>query len=93
MAAEASVGVWELRQNLSVYLNKVAAGTVFRVTDRGRDVALLVPLSGHASTAQRLVASGRAIPAGRDLVSLGRPTVRTRRSVSEALREIRNDRL
>ena len=90
---EASVGVRELRQNLSVYLERVAAGTVFRVTDRGRDVALLVPLPGCATTAQRLVASGRATPAGRDLVSLGRPTIRTKKSVSEALREIRDDRL
>ena len=92
-AAEASVGVRELRQNLSVYLERVAAGTVFRVTDRGREVALLVPLPRHATAAQRLVASGRAAPAGRDLVALGRPTVRTKRSVSDALREIRDDRL
>lgn len=91
--AEASVGVRELRQNLSVYLERVAAGTVFRVTDRGREVALLVPLPGHATTAQRLVASGRATPAVNDLVSLGRPVGRTKRSVSEALREIREDRL
>ena len=90
---EASVGVRELRQNLSVFLERVATGTVFRVTDRGREVALLVPLPAHATTAQRLVSSGRATPAGRNLVSLGRPTVRTKRSVSEALREIRNDRL
>jgi prevent-host-death family protein len=92
-AAETSVGVRELRQNLSVYLERVAAGTVFRVTDRGREVALLVPLPGDATTAQRLVASGRAAPARRDLVALGRPTLRTKRSVSDALREIRADRL
>ena len=92
-AVEALVGVRELRQNLSIYLERVAAGTVFRVTDRGREVALLIPLPGHATTAHRLVASGRATPARRDLVSLGRPTIRTRRSVSAALREIRDDRL
>lgn len=91
--AESPVGVRELRQNLSVYLERVAAGTVFRVTDRGRDVALLVPLPGHATTAQRLVASGRATPAANDLVSLGRPVGRARRSVSDALREVRRDRL
>lgn len=93
VTAEASVGVRELRQNLSVYLERVAAGTVFRVTDRGREVALLVPLPGHATTAQRLVASGRATPAAHDLVSLGRPAGRTKSSVSDALREIRQDRL
>ena len=88
-----SVGVRELRQNLSVYLERVATGAMFRVTDRGRNVALLVPLPAHATTAERLVASGRAAPARQDLLSLGRPTVRTTRSVTEALRETRDDRL
>jgi prevent-host-death family protein len=90
---EASVGVRELRQNLSVYLARVATGTVFRVTDRGRDVALLVPLPAHATAVERLVASGRAEPAKGDLLSLGRPTIRTKRSLSKALQEIRDDRL
>ena len=92
-ASDVSVGVRELRQNLSVYLERVATGTVFRVTDRGRDVALLVPLPAHATTADRLIASGRAEPAGRDLLSLGRPTLRTKRSLSQALQEVRDDRL
>jgi prevent-host-death family protein len=90
--SEATVGVRELRQNLSVYLERVATGTVYRVTDRGRDVALLVPLPADATITERLVASGRAAPARRDLLSLGRPTIRTKRSVSEALRETRDDR-
>jgi len=89
----ASVGVRELRQNLSVYLERVAEGTLFRVTDRGRDVALLVPLPAHATTAERLVASGRAAPARRDLLALGRPAIRTKRSLTNALREVRDDRL
>ena len=87
------VGVRELRQNLSVYLARVATGTVFRVTDRGREVALLIPVPAAATAAERLVASGRAIPAARDLVSLGRPTLGTKTSVSEALRAVRDDRL
>jgi prevent-host-death family protein len=87
-----TVGVRELRQNLSVYLARVATGTVFRVTDRGREVALLIPVPAAASAAERLVASGRAIPATRDLVSLGRPMLRTKASVTEALRAIRDDR-
>ena len=90
---EVTVGVRELRQNLSVYLARLAHGTVFRVTDRGRDVALLIPLPAHTTTAERLVATGRAEPPKRDLLSLGRPIARSRRPVSEALREIRDDRL
>jgi antitoxin (DNA-binding transcriptional repressor) of toxin-antitoxin stability system len=87
------VGVRELRQNLSVYLARLATGTVFRVTYRGRAVALLVPLPPQATTVERLVTSGRAIAAARDLGSLGPPTGRTKRSASQALREIRADRL
>lgn len=90
---EVTVGVRELRQNLSVYLARLAHGTVFRVTDRGRDVALLIPLPAHATTAERLVATGRAQPPRRDLLSLGRPIARTKRSVADALRAIRDDRL
>ncbi len=87
-----AVGVRELRQNLSVYLARLTTGTVFRVTDRGRAVALLVPLPPQATTVERLVTSGRAVAATRDLAALGRPTVRTNTSVSRALREIRDDR-
>ena len=90
---ETSVGVRELRQNLSVYLARVANGAVFRVTDRGRDVALLVPLPAHATAVERLVASGRAEPAGGDLLRLGPPTIRAKRSLSATLKEMRDDRL
>lgn len=90
--AEEPVGVRELRQNLSVYLARLATGTVFRVTDRGRAVALLVPLPEPATTGERLVSAGRAAGPTRDLASLGRPTARTKRSTSNVLREIRDDR-
>jgi prevent-host-death family protein len=39
------VGVRELRQNLSVYLRRVAQGERFVVTDRREPVAELVPLA------------------------------------------------
>lgn len=39
-----SVGVRELRQNLSVYLRRVEQGESLRVTEHGRPVALLSPL-------------------------------------------------
>ena len=38
------VGVRELRQNLSVYLRRIAKGETLRVTDHGHPVALLTPL-------------------------------------------------
>ncbi len=44
MAHMEAIGVRELRQNASRYLARVAAGEDFQVTDRGKPVALLVPV-------------------------------------------------
>jgi antitoxin (DNA-binding transcriptional repressor) of toxin-antitoxin stability system len=91
--AEQPVGVRELRQNLSVYLARLKTGTVFRVTDRGKAVALLMPLPEHASVLDRLVASGRATAPQGDLLSLPRLKGRRSNKVSEALLADRDDRL
>ena len=40
------VGVRELKQHLSEYLERAAAGEVIRVTDRGRPRAILAPVPG-----------------------------------------------
>lgn len=64
------VGVRELRQNLSVYLERVMVGERLEVTDRGRPVAMLVPLPAASTLVDRLVAEGRAIPASRGLDDL-----------------------
>ena len=64
------VGVRELRQYFSVYLARVVRGETLRVTDRGRPVAILAPLPEAATVAERLVASGRAEAATRDLRDL-----------------------
>lgn len=44
----ADVGVRELKQHLSAYLDRAERGEVLRVTDRGRPKALLGPLPGRA---------------------------------------------
>ena len=88
---EELVGVRELRQNLSVYLARLATGTVFRVTDRGRAVAMLIPLPAQDTTVERLVAAGRARPATLDLLSLGRPKGRPSTALTKALQEVRGD--
>ena len=55
------VGVRELRQNLSVYLDRVKAGETLRVTEFGRVVALLTPLPAEKlSPFERMVREGRA---------------------------------
>ena len=56
------VGVRELRQNLSVYLRRIAQGETLRVTDHGHPVALLTPIrSTGESVLDELEAQGRLI--------------------------------
>jgi prevent-host-death family protein len=57
------VGVRELRQNLSVYLDRVKEGETLTVTEHGHDVALLTPLpKREMDVLERLVAEGKATP-------------------------------
>jgi prevent-host-death family protein len=63
------VGVRELRQNLSKYLDRVKEGESLVVTERGREVARLVPSREGADPYYVLLAEkyGATIPEG-DLV-------------------------
>jgi prevent-host-death family protein len=93
MPATARVGIRELRQNLSVYVRRLRNGERFEVTDRGRVVGFLVPVPDHSSALERLVASGRAAEPEADLSDLGPPLDTSARSLSEALRATREERL
>lgn len=55
------IGVRELRQHASRYLERVAGGESLEVTDRGRPIARLVPI--RANVWEDLIASGRVSPA------------------------------
>jgi len=67
-----SIGIRELRQRASRYLEMVRRGETVQVTDRGQPIALLVPVPRGDAVA-RLSAAGRLAPAGGDLLELGRP--------------------
>lgn len=67
-----SIGIRELRQRASEYLRLVEAGETVQVTNRGRPVALLVPVP-DGSPLERLTAEGRMAPADADLLDLGAP--------------------
>jgi prevent-host-death family protein len=58
----AEVGIRELRDHLSRYLERVQAGEELTVTDRGRPVALLIPVS-EPRAFDRLVTDGVIEPA------------------------------
>jgi prevent-host-death family protein len=68
-----SVGVRELRQNLSVYLDRVKAGESLAVTERGHPVAVLTPLRDPDDPLERLRAQGRLRPATVPLDALPEP--------------------
>ena len=61
----ARVGVRELRQNLSVYLDRVKAGETLVVTEHGEPVARLGP-PARLSIIEQMIADGRAAPAKHD---------------------------
>jgi prevent-host-death family protein len=58
----ATVGVRELRQNLSAVLRRVQGGERLIVTERNRAVAELAPVSERSAGFARLVAEGMVAP-------------------------------
>ena len=54
-----TVGVAQLRQNLSVYLRRIAEGERFVVTDRNKPVAELGPVLTQSSRIEQLIAEGK----------------------------------
>lgn len=88
------VGVRELRQNLSRWLRRVEAGETFEVTERGEPVAILAPLPGASAAIRRLAAEGRLAHVGTGLAAVGvPPPVEGATSISDALDELREDRI
>jgi len=58
-----TVGVRELRQNLSKYLDRVKEGQALVVTERGREVARLIPAGAAADPYAGLAQSfGSTVP-------------------------------
>jgi prevent-host-death family protein len=87
-----SIGIRQLRQQASRFLREVERGETIEVTDRGRPVALLVPVPTD-DRIESLLASGRLAPAAGDLFELGEPLEPARGAAlpSVALAEARAD--
>ena len=89
-----AVGVRELRQNLSIYLDRVKRGEVLTVTEHGLAVAVLRPIPADSSVLDRLVAEGRARRPLTAFSSVAKPlTVKLDRSLTAILSDDREDRL
>ncbi len=63
-----SVGIKELKAKLSSYVDKVRNGEEVVITDRGKEVALVIPISKERHTIKSLINSGKAKWSG------GKPT-------------------
>lgn len=82
----------ELRQHASRWLERVARGESFEVTDRGRRVAMLIPPPREEGL-PGLIASGQARPGTGHLGDLGPPRAPRPGALtgSEALQRLRAD--
>ena len=91
-----TVGVRELRQNLSIYLDRVKLGETLSVTEYGQVVAILAPLpAARLTTLERLVAVGRATPPTRSLRDLRAPApgLPDAPASEDVIAELREERL
>jgi prevent-host-death family protein len=75
------VGVRELRNNLSRYLDRVRNGEEFVVTDRGHAIARMLPV-GAERVLDRLIADGVVTPAQQPKRRASKP-IRTSGTVSD----------
>jgi len=90
------VGVRELRQNLSRWLRRVENGESFEVTERGKPVAHLGPLHPDDDVIARLVREGKIARVAKGNLAdlpLPPPAREGEISISEALQEIREDKI
>lgn len=92
MYMERTVGIAELRQNLSRYLRRVEGGERLLVTDRNRPVAELGPAPSTGAALDRLIAAGQVTrPVRRGLPAPLRMDGDVH-ALSRALDEIRGER-
>ena len=73
-AQRARVGIRELRQNLSIYVDRVKDGETLEVTEHGHPVAELGPLRRPSkSLIDQMISDGRMTPATRSIEDLPDP--------------------
>jgi prevent-host-death family protein len=87
-----TVGVAELRQNLSRFLRRVEQGERLIVTDRNRPVAELGPPPSTGADLDRLIAEGRVTRPRRRGLPEPLELAGDPRALSRALDEIRGER-
>jgi prevent-host-death family protein len=74
----ADVGIRELKQHLSEYLDRAERGETLRVTDRGRPKAVLGPIPGRARVEEGIAEGWISPGSGEALRDVRRWTARQR---------------
>jgi prevent-host-death family protein len=89
------IGVRELRQHASRWLERVQEGESFEVTSNGVPIARLVPIEVGESVIDRLVREGKATRGTGDFKDLPEPLPATpgSRPLSEVVEDLREDRV
>jgi prevent-host-death family protein len=92
MYMKSTVGIAELRQNLSRYLRRVERGERLVVTDRNRPVAELGPPPTTGEALDRLIAEGRVSRPSRRGLPEPLELAGDPHALSRALDEVRGER-
>lgn len=87
------VGIRELRQDLSRYLQRVRAGERLIVTERGRPLAVVSPWADEADKIGQLIAEGRVRQGAGGLLAVPAFERPVSRDGSNALAEERAERM
>jgi prevent-host-death family protein len=91
-AAAAQIGIRELRQHASIYVDLAEKGYTVDITNRGRLVAQLIPARSPESVLERWIAAGLIEPAEESGgVTDLEPYPSTGRSASDILRKVREE--
>ena len=85
------VGIRELKQQLSRYLERVARGETIRVTDRGVPKAILAPVPGALRLEDGISQGWITAPAGHPTRPAPVRRVRARMRIDDALAEDRGE--
>jgi len=83
------IGVRELRQNASIYLARVCRGERIEFTDRGRPVAMLIPMP--TDSWEQMITSGEVKPATDPTSPADEEPIDFGVSMSAILEEMRRD--
>jgi prevent-host-death family protein len=91
-AAATQIGIRELRQHASIYVDLAEKGYTVDITNRGRLVAQLIPARSPESVLERWIAAGLIEPAEESGgVTDIEPYPSTGQSASEILRKVREE--